>query len=342
MCGKYAKIILLFMFVPEYSITQKILKNISIIEYSKAILDTTKILPSWEKQLQREATARKTYSNLQMMGINYSFETVKKVLDQMSQEKIKEASNIEISLNLTEEIAKNKELEEVDLKYLHKTLSNELLPKAKQGSYRSTKIPGKTSPEEILAEMTELFDWYNSLDAKESHPVITAGIIKAKLEVIQPFESFNFTISNLASEIILKMSDYNLGGYTSLEDYYHKTKTQYEQLTSSIARNSADFTWWIDYFTEGLALEASNIKEKVTLLAKDTKIAKTTGRIKLTSRQERIVEYLQDYGILQNKDFKKVFGDISEDSILRDLKLLTKMGMVQKNGSTKSSKYELK
>ena len=51
---------------------------------------------------------------------------------------------------------------------------------------------------------------------------------------------------------------------------------------------------------------------------------------------------MQDYGVLQNKDFSRIFPDISEDTVLRDLKSLIDAGIVQKTGSTKSSRYELK
>ena len=125
------------------------------------------------------------------------------------------------------------------------------------------------------------------------------------------------------------------------EEYFEKTKREYENKLSELLLISPDFTPWIEYFTEGISIAASNTKEKVKLLARDTKIAKATGRIKFSTRQERIVEYLQDYGILQNKDFARVFPDISEDSILRDLKVLIEKGVVQKSGSTKSSLYEL-
>ena len=87
--------------------------------------------------------------------------------------------------------------------------------------------------------------------------------------------------------------------------------------------------------------EVSTVSQNVKLLAKDTKIAKATEN-KSNSRQERIIEYLQDYGVLQNKDFSTLFPDISEDTILRDLKTLVDMDIVQKLGSTKSSRYELK
>ena len=51
------------MFVPEYTITPLILANIATIEYGKAIVDTTKILPSWRKQLQKEASVKTLFSS---------------------------------------------------------------------------------------------------------------------------------------------------------------------------------------------------------------------------------------------------------------------------------------
>ena len=110
----------------------------------------------------------------------------------------------------------------------------------------------------------------------------------------------------------------------------------------SINHSDQDLTEWLEYFTEALASEVSTVSQNVKLLAKDTKIAKATGRTKVSTRQERIIEYMQDYGVLQNKDFSRIFPDISEDTVLRDLKSLIDAGIVQKTGSTKSSRYELK
>jgi hypothetical protein len=52
MCGKCA-IITWYMFIPELTITPKILRNISAFEYAKAVIENTVILPTWEKQLQK-------------------------------------------------------------------------------------------------------------------------------------------------------------------------------------------------------------------------------------------------------------------------------------------------
>lgn len=329
------------MYLPEYSITSKTLKSIANIEYCKAIIEASTILPHWQKQLEKEARIREITSTLQYLGINTSFEETKRFIDKIEPSTKKEVANFSECLDQITEISKNKDFEEDDFKNLHITLSQDLLPQNKAGVYRSTRIENTTSPEEILAEMTELMDWYNSLDAYESHPIIKAGILKARLETIMPFEKTNFAIANLATLMSLKSNNYNIKDYICLGDFYNQLKFPYNNAIQSVYQNHMDLTRWLEFFTDGLSHELSNIKEKVTLLARDTKVAKASGRVKLSPRQERIIEHLQDYGILQNKDFPKLFPGVSEDSILRDLKALMNEGLIIKTGSTKSSRYEL-
>jgi Fic family protein len=332
----------LIMFVPEYSITSKTLKNIATIEYGKAIIENTTILPSWESQLKKESLVKRIHGSLQLIGINIEIQKIKASVENITKAPNQESSNITKATLLVDEISRNNEIEEVDLKYIHKTLTDGIIPKIKQGSYRTNKIQGKTNPEEILAHIVQLFDWNNSLDAKDTHPIVTAAILKGYLEVIKPFEEFNNISSNLLTYIALKTSGYGFKDFISLENYFKNTKSEYEEQINSLDLKELDFTRFIEYFSEGLASEVSTTSQNVKLLAKDTKIAKATGRIKLTPRQERIVEYLQDYGIMQNKDFLRLFPDVSEDTVLRDLKTLLDMDIVQKIGSTKSSRYQLK
>lgn len=328
------------MHIPEYTITSEILKNIAGIEYSKAIIETQKILPHWQQQLQKEATIRVVKYALEADGYIFDENQIKKYLDNIAGKTPQEIKNFIKSLDLTEDISQTKELDETDIKNLHRKLAEKILPDAKLGRFRSNKIENGTNPEEILAEIVELFDWYNSLDAKEAHPVITSGIMLSQMEKIKPFDAMNSSVAKLTSRLCLKIGGYGLNNYFSLEEYFEKNKMTHLRVLETTA--DGDLTEWIEYFTDAMSREISNIKEKVILLARDTKIAKATGRILLTKRQERIVEFLQDYGVMQNQAFVKLFPNVSEDSVLRDLKVLIDEGIVVKRGKTKSSRYELK
>ncbi len=307
------------MFVPEYTLTAKTLKSISAVEYGRAIIENTVILQNWEKQMQNQTLTDSVYSNLQLEGFNTSTEDTTEV------------HNMKTALTADGQ----NEISENDLKNINRALTGKIV-------YRSSPIPDKIKPAEILAEIVEFFDWLNSMDARDSHPVIVAAIAKAQLEKIVPFENYNSASANIIALMVLRSFNYSLRGFVDVSLYFNRGKKEYFEHIKTLTTRFNDFTQWIEYFSEGFAAQTVSVQEKVKLLAKDTKIAKASGRIKLTARQEKIVEYLQDYGILQNKDFIKLFPDKSEDSILRDLKVLIDYSIIHKAGSTKSSRYELK
>ncbi len=329
------------MFIPEYSITPKILASIAVIEYSKAIIDTTTILPSWERQLQKDARIKTIYAGNQLSNINTPYDSVKQNIEGTSMDPSIQILNFKKALDLMDEMEIRKDVEETDLNYIHQVLTEKILPRIKQGSVRAHYADNKVNPEEILAHMVQIFEWVNSLEAKESHPIIVAAIMNAAIEMIQPYELYNTVVANLTAQLLLNIRGYRFKGFTSVPDCNNKSKKEYDQKINSLDALNPDFTAWIEFFADNVALEVSNLQEKIKLLAKDTKVAKAAGRNKLTSRQERIVEHLQDYGILQNKDFSRIFPDVSEDSVLRDMKKLIEMNIIKKTGSTKSSRYEL-
>lgn len=321
------------MFVPEYTLTAKTLKNIATVEYGRAIIESTVILQNWEKQMQNQALINEICANLQLEGFNVNAEAIKKSLD--SSDATPETYNVKQALLIAKDLGKQNDINENDLKKINQTMTG-------KATYRSSPIADKTKPAEILADIVELFDWLNSIDARDSHPVIVAAIIKARLEEIAPFENFNTVSANIMVPVVLQSYNYSLRDFIEVVSYFNRGKKDYFEHTKDLGVFNNDFTRWIEYFSEAVAAQVASAQEKVKLLAKDTKLAKATGRIKLTARQETIVEYLQDYGILQNKDFLKLFPDKSEDSVLRDLKVLIDYSIIHKVGSTKSSRYELK
>ncbi len=330
------------MFTPEYIITSNVLNNIAKAEYARAIVENTPILQSWQNQLLKDNEVEAIFAGLQNESINLGYETVKKQIQGLTADnKNIELTNFITSWNLLGELAINQDIQETDIKYLAKTVLEGTTARTKQNSYRSISLAGKTKPEEVLAELTEFIDWLNTREARVEHPIVVAAITKFTLMQIFPFENYNKWISSLISELILKTKGYSYKNWLNLEDSYYKDKNEIESLTTDLAENK-DYTQVLEYFSEQIADISLDISEKVKLLAKETKVAKVSGRTRLSERQENILAYLQDYGILQNKDFPVLFPKISEDSVLRDLKALIDAGLIVKTGSTKSSRYELK
>jgi len=71
----------------------------------------------------------------------------------------------------------------------------------------------------------------------------------------------------------------------------------------SVEKNDGDLTFWLEYFSLGLAIELSKIKDKVEKISIDAKLKEKLGGrpIMLTDRQLKIIEYIQKTVICQNK-----------------------------------------
>ena len=54
------------------------------------------------------------------------------------------------------------------------------------------------------------------------------------------------------------------------------------------------------------------------------------------------MEFLHRHKNMQNKDFRKMFPDYSDDTVLRELRFLAKKGLIRKIGGTKKAQYILK
>ena len=326
-----------FMFVPEYSITPKVLKNIATIEYSKAVVENTTILPSWENQLKKEAKIKILFYSLQSLGLNMDHLKVKEFVDDMDSSPPMEFINLKSALSLIDDFSKNSEIGENEINQINKVISQ-------KSGYRGTKISGKANPEELLAHVVQFFDWHQSLDAKETHPIITAAITKAYLESLELFKVGNEITANLVTYLCLKSLGYSFKDYLCLEDYFQKTKRQYEEMLKTLSEKNPDYTGWLEYFTEGLAIELTRIKEKVQRLSIVIHLKEKLGgkQVFLSERQITMMEYIQRVGYVQNQTFKDIFPKISEDTILRDLHDLMKKGIIKKEGKTKAARYTLK
>ncbi len=326
------------MYIPEYLISAKTLRNISAIEYSKAIIDTTTLLENLELQLRKKAKIEKITALLKLEGYLFPEEFIKKRIENLLDKSHVEIENVIKAMELAKYLLDDKELETESLKLLHKSLAEKIIFEA--GNLRDTPETKYVPYEEILAKLYDVLDWFYSKDARDTHPLIACSILLGRLIQIKPFKRFNACVLLILFDELLTVKGYTCKSYISFIDFfsYHYQKNTLEDYIGS----DEDLTHWLEFVTEGMASLVYNLKDEVMLLAKDTRQAKTSGLVKLTPRQQRILEYIEDYGILRNKDFAKLFTDISEDSVLRDLKILITKDLIIKTGSTKSSCYVLK
>lgn len=345
------------MFTPSFTITNKILTNIAKIEAAEEVIQHAPLLPLWEKKFQEEAVVRTVYHGTHLEGNKLQADEAKDVL--LGKEvvgrprDIQEIINYRKVLELIDEEAKKKieKITEMLIKKIHRVIVDKILSPESAGEYRQKQVVIRDSysgeitfrpPDaiEVPFLMREFIYWLNQTSKEQLHPILKAGIAHHELVRIHPFVDGNGRVARVLATLILFLGGYDIRRFFSLEEYYDRDAASYYKNLQKAT--NGDLTSWLEYFTYGTAYEFEKIKEKVLKLSRDVKLKeKFGGQIFLTERQIKIIEYLQEVGYLQNQQFSNLFPDLSEDTVLRDLKDLMNKGLIKKVGSTKSARYVL-
>lgn len=351
------------MYSPKYNITNKILKNIGVIEASKEVIENAPLVPSYEKQFQTDAIARTIHHGTHIEGNELNLLQTKKILEGQEvygrPRDIQEVINYRNVMTLLDELVfKKGELNLEILLDIHKTTVDKIIAIEKIGVLRTTqviikeegtdKVVLKPPPFiEIPYLLEDFFGWLNSENAKEIHPVLRASIAHYVLVAIHPFVEGNGRTVRAFTQLLLMKEEFDIKRFFSLEENFDSDLASYYDALFQVdkeAQNiaSRDLTPWIEYFTQVVAVEMSKIKEKVRKLSLDTRMKVKFGeQIALSERQMRLMEYIADQGGAPMLDLKKLIPMVSEDTILRDLKGLQDKHIIKKEGSTKSARYVL-
>ena len=342
------------MYTPKFSITNQILKNIGSVEASKEIIDHAPLLPYYEREFRKDAMVRSVHFGTHIEGNELNLNQAEKVLageDIVARDRdIQEVINYRRVVEMIGET--NKEINENLILTLHKITVDKILPKEKSGEYRKAQVVVKNSktgevsfrpppPNEISSQIKDLLQFIESPLAIDIHPVLRAGIVHFEFVRIHPFVDGNGRVGRALSTLVLFQEGYDIRRFFSLEEYFDSDSSSYYEALQSVAKNNGDLTNWLEYFTQGLAIELSKIKDKIENISVDIHLKKKLGGkpILLSDRQLKIIEYIQKTGYLQNKAFESLFPMVSEDTILNELKGLQKSKIIKKHGVTKAAKY---
>jgi Fic family protein len=346
------------MYSPNFSITNKLLRTVGVIEAAKEVIENSPLVPAWEAKFREEALVRTVHHGTHIEGNELNYTEAEKVLSGGKivgrDRDIQEVLNYRNVLKFISEYTKP-DITEDTIKQIHKTTTHRILADETQvGEYRRSQVVVRNSQTgeitfrpppavEVPFLIEDFLDWLNQVKSEEMYPVIIAGITHYELVRIHPFIDGNGRVARAAATLVLFKHGYDVKRFFSLEEHYDREPLRYYEALQSVGQTDGNLTNWLEYFTEGLAIELTRIKEKVKSLSTDLKIKKSMGgkQLALTERQIKLVEYIQQNGFMQNKAFFEIFPMISEDTVLRELNDLLKKGIVKKEGSTKGAKYIL-
>lgn len=358
------------MFVPKYTITNSILRNIGRIDAAREIITNAPLVPAWEAKFRKEAVERTVHHGTHLEGNPLTQEEVNDVLEGEEvvarDRDIQEILNYRNVLKFIDTIASQigsegrYALNVETILESHRLTTERILSEESSGKFRVRQVVIRntktgqisyTPPPavEVPYLVEDLVNWINSDEAKEMHPVIKAGIIHYELARVHPFVDGNGRVARAVATLVMFLDNYDIRKFFSFEEYFDENPIDYYLTLQAVSNqlvmdtHERDLTPWLEYFVEGVAIELNRVKEKVQRISIDAKVKDKLGeQLMLNERQMLVMEYLHKHKSMQNKDFRKIFPEFSDDTVLRELKFLKSKGLVKKMGGTKKATYLLR
>ena len=362
-------------FSPKYTITEKILNNLTLIASAREVVEQSHLVPKWEASLRRKAKLHNTHSSTAIEGNKLTLEQVEALADGKNiiatDKDKKEVLNYLEALDRLHSFAKKGEIKVEDLLTVHKVVSKGVMRDSKHsGVFRDRQVfvgkrvfdatgfkeeveymPPKT--EDVPRLVKEFIGWLNLSKTWEINPVLLAGIAHYEIARIHPFIDGNGRTARLFATLILYLSGFDHRRLFALDDFYDRDReayyaalktAQHPNLSDSLVRASAqendnDISKWLEYFTTGVAYSVNEVKDAVLKLgSKKERVSK--AQVPLTDKQMKIVEFINTHGRVTNKDLQALFK-ISAQGVYKELVKLVDLKVVKPQGAGRSLYYIL-
>jgi len=197
-------------------------------------------------------------------------------------------------------------------------------------------MPPKT--EEVPQLVQEFIDWLNLDKTWGMNSVLLAGIVHYEIARIHPFIDGNGRTARLFAMVILYLSDFDHRRIFALDDYYDRDRQAYYAALKTAQITDGDITRWLEYFTNGILYSVTEAKDAVLKVGSKRKSGQ--AQIALTSKQMKIVEFINVNGKVTNRDLQSLFK-ISAQAVHKELVKLVELKVVKSIGEGRALRYVL-
>ena len=328
----------------KVTLTNAILKKISIIDENRFSLSTIELPLVTRNRLRKNSKKKSSYASNKIEGNPLTEQQADEAIEKDEHKHFlkpeQEIRNYFLALNLLEEKLEKKEL-------FSKKMILEVQAMVEKGASRekiglrgamppgmlfavydsATGTPDYIPPEysEIPELLDELVKYVNTTD---DHPLIVAAIVHYQIVTIHPFEDGNGRTARLMSGYILDLYGYGFGGIGSLEEYFaYDPDEYYESLQMGLPplyysgrENPPHPEIWINYFLRMMELYS----KKVCELSKGAQEDDLAGSMSyLNAKEKELLAFLLKKRLLEFTpiDVSRMLGVTNKTIINRCAKL---------------------
>ena len=342
------------MFDAKFQYTNKIINNLMEISSIREFILNSKILPSYDLLLKKQAIMSSSYNSTSIEGNPLDFKQVTELFNLRENNELNKVklnkSEIEVVnyFKTLENLDKYEKIDEKTILEIHENITEGTLNDPNMaGRFRDTPVvignlkTGKLNfvppnPIKVPYLIGELLDWVNVQD--ELNPIILAGILHYEFVRIHPFVDGNGRAARALATLILLLNDFDIKGYFSLDEYYNQDRQSYYAALQS-ADKSGNLTEWLEYFSTGFLVSLTSVKNDILEMSHfDMKL---NDKIKLNENEIKILEYIEKNGSIKNKEVQELL-DLSPQGSYSYIQRLIEKGLVKSQGKGRSTVYVLK
>lgn len=351
------------MFTPKFTITNRILAAVGIIEAQREAVELMPLAAEWEEKFRLDGLVREVYFSSRFDGGDLALAAVEKIVreepgrDELPEEVAKRLAiigrekDVQMVMNYRNATKFIDQLARLGKKtgvtfgekegfQIHSLLMERILPSNLLGVYRLGQIGFSGADEfgyaplavEVPYQMEDFWAFIKNVTYEEIHPVLTAGIAVHELMRMQPFSGGNDGVARALGNLVLATNGYNSKQFFSVVE-----------LLETEELREPDLTVFLEYYCRAWAKEMGRVVERVRRLSFESRGARSEGKqIALTERQLALLSAFKMKEELTISEARRVLPMVSDDTILRDLAALVAKKLIKKRGNTKGARYILK
>ena len=197
------------------------------------------------------------------------------------------------------------------------------------------------SAEKLDREMAAFLDWFEAANGID--PVVKAGVAHFWFLTIHPFEDGNGRIGRAIADLELARADGSVERFYSLSSQVEAERKEYYLQLERAQRNGLDVTGWLAWYLGCLGRAITKADETLSEVLQKARVWEKVNQQTVNDRQRKIINKLLDgfEGKLTTSKYAKI-AKCSEDTALRDIRVLVERGVLTKNDAGgRSTHYTL-
>ncbi len=337
------------IYQPKFERSATLMRHLTKASDTRTWIEQQTLDVSWIAPAQRDTLIRLAHYSTKIEGNPLTLPEVEALArgkNLMVEEKAKrEILNYFATLRWIWKNTASKEILEKDLLYLHKLLTQEVLPKNESGFYKTKpnvvygngRVIYKPPPPEAAPLLTRsLLKWINSKAAYKEHAAIVAAIAHHQLASIHPFSDGNGRAARCLEIWILYQRGFDTNHIFALDEFLDNDRARYYREIQAVRDRENNLTSWLEYIAEGILETLSKTQIRIQTL----KAKKTSQKIILNINQERILQILAQAPRMGGGELNRALG-ITRSHLNKLIHPLLSAGLITKEGSTKAATYRL-